>query len=213
MSQFTAEVGPVSLKFYYNAKVYDPHYSSLELPMVANTFIFGRIKLLDIATGCGYTGLILKRVHPALDVTLADIDDEAVRVARLNAKRQGAEVKVIKADLIPENGEQYHVITANLPTFDAEQLGTEELHGPEIAYDGGKNGLALYTRLLRDAKDRCVVLCCEVQEARQEAFLRLAALHGWKVIEKSVTAFALMSAEKDMEGILREIQAQKLATR
>jgi release factor glutamine methyltransferase len=209
--QYLAELGNGrELKFYYNEKVYDPHYSSIELPMVANTFVFGRIRLLDIATGCGITGLILKSIHPILDVTLSDISAEAVRISKLNAKRLGLKVKVLKADLIPDDGLDYHVITANLPTFDEEQMALEELHGPDTAYDGGKDGMDLYKRLFKEAKNRCVVLCCEVQEKRQEEFIAVASLNGWKVIEKTTYALALMSAERDMEGMLREIQAQKL---
>lgn len=212
--QYLAELGNgIDLKFYYNKKVYDPHYSSIELPMVANTFIFGRIKYLDIATGCGITGLILKHIHRGLDVTLSDIDPEAVRISKLNAKRLGLDIKVETADLIPDNGVKYHVVTANLPTYDEEQLALEELHGPDIAYNGGVGGMELYSRLFKEAMGRCVVLCCEVQEKRQDQFIQLANLNGWKVIEKLGHAYALMSAEKDLEGFMREVQAAKLMNR
>lgn len=209
--QYLAEIGNgIDLKFYYNKKVYDPHYSSIEVPMVANTFVFGRIKLLDVATGCGITGLILKRIHPTLDVTLSDIDPEACRIAKLNSKRLGLPVTVVEADLIPDNGEKYHVITANLPTFDPEQMENEVLHGPELAYDGGSNPLHLYSALFKQAKDRCVVLVCEVQAKRQEAFIALAGINGWNIVERTDYAFALVSAEKELNTMLQQAKQMKL---
>lgn len=203
--QYVAELGNgKSLKFYYNKKVYDPNFSNISTAVLANGFIMGRIRLLDIATGCGLTGLILKAIHPELDVTITDIDREAIRVARLNAKRLGLDVHSYIADLLPNNDEQYHIITANLPTFDDKQMLTEELHGPQVAYSGGENGMELYTRLFKEAADRCVVLVCECQAKRQKAFLATAKLNGWDVAAEGGSSFALIRSDAKMKQALKE---------
>lgn len=193
--QYLAELGNgEELKFYYNKLVYNPKYSSIDTAILANGFIFGKIKILDIATGCGITGLILKRIHPELDVTLADNSLEAIRVAKLNSKRLGLPVKVVEADLIPDNEEKYHVITANLPTYDSDQMRTEEKHGPDTAYYGGADGLTLYKRLFKMAHGRCVVLVCEIQKKHRQAFVDLAQLNGWKVAVDTDNSFALIES-------------------
>jgi methylase of polypeptide subunit release factors len=196
--QYYVELGNgTELKFYYNDKVYDPNYSSIDTAMVANAFIYGKIRVLDIATGCGFTGLILKHLHPEIDVTCTDIDPEAVRVTKLNAKRLGLDVTVGEADLLPDNKQQYHMITANLPTFDSEQMETEELHGPMTSYYPGTDPLGLYSRLLKEAVGRCVVIVCEVQPKRQADFATLVELNGWKIIVNVGTSFAVTHNEED----------------
>ncbi len=47
----------------------------------------GKGRLLDLGCGYGAVGIIMKRVFPAMDVVLADINERAVRLAKGNAQR------------------------------------------------------------------------------------------------------------------------------
>lgn len=191
------------LKFYYNKKVYNPAYSSINNAILANGFIFGRIKVLDVATGCGFIGLTLKAIHPDIDVTLTDIDPEACRIAKLNAKRLGLRAEVKECSLIPMNFQTYHIITANLPTYTPEQMESEELHGPEIAYAGGKDSMHLYSQLLKQAVNRCGILICEVQPMQQSSFKLLCDLNGWEIAVQEGDSYCLIRAGSRLEEFIK----------
>jgi methylase of polypeptide subunit release factors len=177
------------LKLYYTKQIYNPNYSSLEVIGICKNIIKPGYKVLDVACGSGLTGLALKSEHPSANVELCDIDPNCVRIAKLNAKRNGLSVHVFKSDLLSEAG-KYDIICANLPTYDAEQMQSEELHGPKLAYNGGRDGMHLYRKLLDQARSKTTVLICECQEKHQRIFLEIAKSYGWKLLFKSEMAFA-----------------------
>ena len=80
------------------------------------------LKVLDIGTGSGCIAIALKKAHPEWEVTGIDISEEAIEVARENAKRNKVDVDFRVADIFSdENG----VI---------EPLGGEE-NGKKLQYD------------------------------------------------------------------------------
>ncbi len=80
------------------------------------------LKVLDIGTGSGCIAIALKKAHPEWEVTGIDISEEAIEVARENAKRNKVDVDFRVADIFSdENG----VI---------EPLGGEE-NGKNLRYD------------------------------------------------------------------------------
>lgn len=180
------------IKLYYNDKVYSPEYSSIDTVVIADRLAMVEpVHILDIACGSGIIGLSLKKLNPLCTVTLTDIDPEAVRISRLNAKRIGLDVSVYEADLLPKLG-SWHMITANLPTYDQEQMETESLHGPMTSYYPGEDPLKLYKRLFKEAKGRCAVLVAECQKKHQAEFKKLAIDNGWKEILATDYSFAFM---------------------
>ena len=78
-----------------------------------------RIKVLDIGTGSGCIAIALKKAHPEWQVTGIDISEEAIEVARENAKRNGVEVEFLVADIFnlqsPISNLQYDIIVSNPP--------------------------------------------------------------------------------------------------
>lgn len=80
------------------------------------------LKVLDIGTGSGCIAVALKKAHPEWEVTGIDISEEAIEVAKENAKRNKVDVDFRVADIFSdENG----VI---------EPLGGEE-NGKNLRYD------------------------------------------------------------------------------
>ncbi|MDD2534508.1 MAG: methyltransferase [Eubacteriales bacterium] len=56
-------------------------------------------KLIDLGCGYGPVGIIFKRAHPSLDVTLTDINQRALTLARQNAKaNQVAYLTILQSD-------------------------------------------------------------------------------------------------------------------
>lgn len=187
------------VKLYYSARVYNPKFSSFEVPLIAAQFASSpqvyAINTLDLACGTGFAGIILKKMVPQVKISFCDVDPEAVRVTKLNIKRNGLEAPVFEQDLLPK-GVTYHIVMANLPTFDAEDMAHHPLHGPKIAYKAGgqdgKDGLSLYKTLFKQAEGRVGVLVCECQPKYQKELVDFAKKQGWSVIFISGDAFAFM---------------------
>ena len=83
------------------------------------------LKVLDIGTGSGCIAIALKKAHPEWEVTGIDISEEAIEVARENAKRNKVDVDFQIADIFSDFNEknqqstiinhQYDLIVSNPP--------------------------------------------------------------------------------------------------
>ena len=113
-------------------------------------------RALDLCCGSGCLGISLKLLRPDLEVTLSDISDKAVTVTDKNAKRLGADVRLLQGDLFfPHQGEKYDLILSNPPYIardEMEGLDPEVRMEPELALLAGIDGLDFYRRILRDAR-------------------------------------------------------------
>ena len=76
-----------------------------------------KISVLDIGTGSGCIGLTLAKLLPNAEVTLLDVSEEALKVAKQNALALGLEVKLIHKDILSiENfTKPFDVIVSNPP--------------------------------------------------------------------------------------------------
>ena len=78
-----------------------------------------QFRILDIGTGSGCIAIALKKAHPEWQVTGIDISEEAIEVAKENAKRNGVEVEFLVADIFnlqsPISNLQYDIIVSNPP--------------------------------------------------------------------------------------------------
>ncbi len=112
----------------------------------------GSPKTLDLCTGSGCIAKALSKTNAVL--TAADFDDKALEVARENLKDTG--VEVVKSDMLSafENA-GFDIIVSNPPyikSADMESLEDEVKAEPEIALDGGEDGLAFYRRIASGLK-------------------------------------------------------------
>ena len=82
-------------------------------------FQISNCRVLDIGTGSGCIAIALKKAHPEWQVTGIDISEEAIEVAKENAKRNGVEVEFLVADIfnLPSSisNLQYDIIVSNPP--------------------------------------------------------------------------------------------------
>lgn len=108
--------------------------------------------LVDVGTGSGCLGITAKLNHPELDVTLLDTSNHALNVAKNNAEKLGAKLRILRSDLLKNYPGQIDFILANLPYVDpAWQLSPELEHEPEIALFASDSGLGLIKNLLNEA--------------------------------------------------------------
>ena len=70
-----------------------------------------RIKVLDVGTGSGCIAIGLKKAHPEWQVMGIDISEEAIKVAKENAKRNGVEVEFKVADIFGIQNTEYRLQT------------------------------------------------------------------------------------------------------
>lgn len=112
-------------------------------------------RVLDIGTGSGALAVSIARLAGDCTVTAADVSDTALRVAKDNAKANGAQVRFVKSDCFSAlSGETFDVIVSNPPYISAEEMRTlmpEVRREPELALFGGEDGLDFYRRISREA--------------------------------------------------------------
>lgn len=108
-------------------------------------------RVLDIGTGSGALAISLALACPGAAVTAVDISEDALAVARENAKRLCAAVRFVQSDLFSAlQGETYDIIVSNPPYIaraDLDGLQSEVRHEPRLALDGGADGLSFYRRI------------------------------------------------------------------
>jgi len=74
-----------------------------------------RGSLLDLGCGIGYIGVLLKKYHPDLNVTMADINETAVRLAQENSRLYGQKNRVLVSDGFANIDDRFDVIVTNPP--------------------------------------------------------------------------------------------------
>ncbi len=139
-----------------------------EIAKVPRMSVTGRVDILDLCTGSGCVGISLANelMSHGLEVTalLTDVSEEALKIAKYNAGRQGKDAKcfdVLRVDVTSDSLEKvFDIITANPPYIDRKameelpaQVGGKE---PYIALFGGEDGLDFYRaiagRFIRNLK-------------------------------------------------------------
>lgn len=113
-----------------------------------------KTKLLDMCCGSGVLGVTAAR-EKGCDVTLADISKDALKVAKLNAKLNKANVDILQTDMFEHIDGKFDVIVCNPPYIRQDVVDSLDDsvkdYEPRLALDGGKDGLHFYRILAKDA--------------------------------------------------------------
>lgn len=112
----------------------------------------------DIGTGSGAIAVTYKAHNPQAIVYAVDISAAALDVARRNA--EGLDITFLHGDLaqpLLDLGVRVDVLMANLPYIPSAELQTLDVskHEPNMALDGGADGLDFIRRLMQDAPQLC----------------------------------------------------------
>lgn len=119
-------------------------------------------RALDLCTGSGCVAVTLACERPTTCVVASDVSADALDVARENAFRLGAhQLCFARGDLFEAlaslglHDVRFDLITANapyIPTAELAELAVDVRdHEPTLALDGGRDGLDLVRRIVRDA--------------------------------------------------------------
>jgi release factor glutamine methyltransferase len=112
-------------------------------------------ELWDVCTGSGCIGIAIKKALPALRVVLSDLSQDALDVARMNAKHNGVELEFLQGDLLkPFGNRKADFIVCNPPYIREDEYAGLDPHvqsfEPKCALVSGKTGLECYERLKKE---------------------------------------------------------------
>ena len=105
------------------------------------------LKILDLCSGSGCIGVsVQKALNCAVDAV--EIDDDAIKIIRKNAKINNAKIKIIKSDMFEKINDKYDLIISNPPYIKHKDIQTLDNSvkdfEPHLALDGGEDGLKFY---------------------------------------------------------------------
>ena len=132
-------------------------------------------RVLDICTGSGCIGITVAKCGGAKEVTLLDISEEALAVARRNAARHAVSATVLQCDILKETPEgTFDLILSNPPYIETDVIPTLSkdvcAFEPHLALDGGEDGLRYYrivTSLVPHILKKDGILIFENKELRE----------------------------------------------
>ena len=112
--------------------------------------------VLDLCTGSGCIGLSLAKAWPNAQVTLTDVSEDALELARLNTERLGLSdrVRLLRSDLFEKISGPFDLVVSNPPYIPSAEIATlsrEVRRDPQLALDGGKIGTEFPIRLVTES--------------------------------------------------------------
>jgi release factor glutamine methyltransferase len=168
----------------------------LELPRGA--------RVLDVGTGSGAIALALADERPDLDITATDVDEDALAVARENARRLGLDVTFAAGDLLEPVDGAFDAVLSNppyIPAGDRAALPPDvREHEPARALFAGSDGLGVYRRLVPQAAAAAPLVALEVGAGQADAVARLLRDAGLGCLE----------VRADLAGIDRVVVGRRI---
>lgn len=169
-------------------------------------------RVLDLCTGSGCIGLAVAHAVDSARVTLADVSDAALAVAKRNiaSLHMKGRVTAFEADAMlppPKFFGQFDLIVSNPPYITKEEM--EELppsvrdFEPALALDGGEDGLDFYRAICENYADALKSggqLCFEFGFGQHMAVGQIMTERG----------FTDLRFRKDWRGVIRAVIGTKL---
>ena len=147
----------MKMNFYVNEDVLIPRPDTeiLVEEVIKIAKNIDRPKILDLCTGSGAIAISIEKNLANAEVFAVDISEKALEVARKNANRLEANIKFIKSNLFNNLKKmKFDIIVSNPPYIkkeDIKLLSSEVQREPEIALDGGSDGLEFYRKITKQA--------------------------------------------------------------
>lgn len=146
-------------------------------------------RLVDIGTGSGCLIITAKLELPDLKTLGSDIDENALKLAKINSGNYNQEINFIQSDFLSSNIVQNFIsedhkntaVIANLPYVPENLITSKEItYEPGVSLFSGEDGLSHYREFwkqISDLKDKPKYILCECLED-QVADLKSLALEA-----------------------------------
>ncbi len=197
-------------RFYVDERVIIPRSYFLEIiPQQLRTLLPPRTpvrRAVDVCTGSGCLAILLAHEFPGARVDACDLSAKALEVARINVRdhRVSERVKLFQSDVfdaVPMA--QYDIILSNPPyepSAHVDAQAPEFAAEPRVAHDGGRDGLVIIRKLLRQARERLAphgIVVIEVGGLRAAIEREFAALQPeWLETEDGSDCVVLLRAAR-----------------
>ena len=105
-----------NIKFYTSSSVFSKSHldKGTEL-LIKESKITENAKILDIGCGYGAIGIILSKLYPKANITMSDINERAINLAKKNSKINNVNPKIIQSNLFENINEKFDIILSNPP--------------------------------------------------------------------------------------------------
>jgi ribosomal protein L3 glutamine methyltransferase len=132
--------------------------------------------VLDLCTGSGCLAILAAGIFPNASVDAVDLSKDALAVARINVKDHDLESRIAlhQGDLFaPLGKKKFDLIITNPPYVAEAEVAAfpkEYAHEPAMAHVGGRDGLDIVRRILREAPkhlNKGGSLLCEIGTGRE----------------------------------------------
>jgi len=176
------------IEFYVDENVLIPRIETEKIIdlAIARINAKNKIKFADIGTGSGCIGITLSQYLTKLNIQhkgfLSDIDNQAVKIARINAKSilgKQNNLKIFKSNLFDKYSPniKFDLVLANLPYVPIiRDVDKSILYEPSMAIFSGKDGLKTIKRFLQQVNkfiDQNSLVVMEIDSNQVEYFLNL----------------------------------------
>jgi ribosomal protein L3 glutamine methyltransferase len=160
----TNEAWLTDYRFYVDERVIVPRSYIAELipehfqPWIGDAWNVHHV--LELCTGSGCLAIMLADAFPNAQVDAVDLSTDALAVAKRNVEDYQLEKRVhlIQSDLYDNvPAKKYDLIVSNPPYVNSTAMASlpaEYRHEPQMALAGGKDGMDLVRRIVKEAKHR-----------------------------------------------------------
>lgn len=156
-----------------------------------------QVDVCDLATGSGCIGITLALEEKLMRVVATDISKDALRIAKENSEKLGANVEFLEGDMLePVKNRKFDIFVSNPPYIPEKEnvMSLVKDNEPNIALFGGEDGMKFYRIILENVhtllKEKAIV-CFEHGYDKKEEMLALAK-HYFPEVRVEVL--------KDLEG-------------
>jgi release factor glutamine methyltransferase len=175
-------------EFNVNEDVLIPRFETEELVnnilmTYDEVFEGSEVKVVDIGTGSGAIAITLDLEESNMNVMATDISEEALKVARSNNEKLGANVTFLQGDMLaPIDGMKFDILVSNPPYIPADEAVDSLVldNEPHVALFGGNDGLFFYRIILENAHkylNEKSILAFEHAYDKGEEMVALATKH------------------------------------
>ena len=146
----------MGLNFYVDSNVLIPQPDTEILVEEVMELCKEDSKVLDLCTGSGAIGVSVSKLIGNAEVTMSDISDKALEIAKRNAKKNDVlnKCQFVLSDMFENLEDKFDIIVSNPPYIKTEAIKTldkEVQNEPHLALDGGEDGLNFYKLISENA--------------------------------------------------------------